>query len=485
MKTERKDINKIISAVLTVVVVLIAALSAGNVLQNKFSDKYFLDRQNIKNFYDLPKNSIEVFVTGSSQIISGVSSPELYNEFGIAAYALGTCSQPVRAGYYWFSEMLKTQSPKVFIYEVSALYYPDKNEFSHARAFTDMKNTSLNKFNGLKELTDGDAEEMLTYYSSVYGYHSRWKELAKDDYAFADGVYKDSYLGFSILNQTYENENTRNNFIVSYTDNKTEVQEEVYLEYLRGMKEICDEEGITMILLKTPRTDWTSEEHSAIKDLADNLGLEYIDLNTAEHFDKLSLDYVNDFMDFKHLNINGARKVTSYIGKHLKENFELSDCRNKKRSYFAKEYAQYEEAVRTSLVPYVTHFSELSEYIDNKDYSFVLSKKGSLNFSDADLKVLELMGINRDINEKKNYVLVSDKGRIKEEHISNGSIEIRGFNLFGKYYHGMVNKDEMKAKFQEASKSSKKNDVMVLSIYDNTTSMKVATFVFDKELNVI
>ncbi len=485
MKTEIKNKNKIISALLTLVLVLISISAAGEVLQNKFSDKFFLDRQNIWNFYDLPKNSIDVFVTGSSQIISGVSSPELYNEYGIAAYALGTCSQPVRAGRYWLSEMLRTQSPKVFVYEVSALYYEDKNPVSHARAFTDMKNTSKNKYQGLKELTDGDTEEMLGYYWSLYGYHSRWNELDKADFTFTDGIYRDSHLGFSIINTAYENENTRDNYVVSYTDNKKGVTEEVYLEYLNDMKQICDEEGITMILLKTPRTDWSSEEYSAIKDLADSMGVEYIDLNFAENFDKLGLGYKSDFMDYKHLNLYGARKVTSYLGKYLSENFTFEDERTQKHSYFKDAYEEYTEAVKTTTMPSIQNFSDLAEFIGDEKYSFTLSKKGNVEFSEMDLETLLIMGAKKNITEKKNYVLIRNGSKVKHEYQSNGTIALRGFTLKGDYYRGIVDKDGIQAKFQDASKNSKIDSGVVLSIYDNSTRLKVATFVFDAALNML
>lgn len=485
MKTEIKDKNKIISALLSLVLVLITVSAAGEVLQNKFSDKFFLDRQNIWNFYDLPKNSIDVFVTGSSQIISGVSSPELYNEYGIAAYALGTCSQPVRAGRYWLSEMLRTQSPKVFVYEVSALYYDDKNPVSHARAFTDMKNTSKNKYQGLKELTDGDTEEMLGYYWEIYGYHSRWNDLDKADFTFTDDIYKDSYLGFSIINTAYENENTRDNYVVSYTNNKKEVTEEVYLQYLSEMKQICDEKGITMILLKTPRTDWTNEEYSAIKDLADSMGVEYIDLNYGENFDKLGLGYKTDFMDFKHLNLYGAKKITSYLGKYLTENFTFEDEREEKRSHFKDAYEEYSEAVKTATMVSVQKFSDLADYLEDEKYSFALAKTGNVEFTEEDLKTLLIMGAKKNIVEKKNYVLVRKGGKVIEEHQSDGAIGIRGYTLGGDYYRGVIDKNGMNTKFQDASKNSKRDAGVVLSVYDSSTKLKVATFVFDATLNVV
>ena len=486
MKKEFKNKNKIISVVLTFVLIVLVSSSVGKVVQNKFSVMYMLDRQNIWNFYEMPKNSIDVFITGSSQIVSGVSAPELYNEYGIAACSVSTCSQPVRAARYWLSEMLRTQSPKVFIYEISGLYYKDKDKVSHARAFTDMKNTSLNKYQGLKELTDGDTEEMLSYYWQLYGYHNRWSELEKNDYVFDDGVYRDSFLGFSVINTAYKNQNSRNDYVVSYTENgKKEVTEETYLRYLKEMKEICDEEGITMIFLKTPRTDWSDEEYSAIKDLADSMGVEYLDLNYTENFDALKLDYATDLMDYKHMNLHGARKVTSFIGKYLTENFTFEDERTKKRSHIREVYEAYCEGVKTSELPYIEKFSDLGEFMDNKNYSFTLAKSGNVEFTEGDLEVLKLMGAKKDVTEKKNYVLIRNGGRVIEEQQSDGSIVLRGFTLKGDYYRGVTDKNGITTKFADASKTSKNEAAVVISIFDKSTGLKAATFVFDATLSVI
>ena len=44
----------------------------------------------VTGFYALEEDSIDTLVLGSSQIISGVSAMQLYQEQGIRAYSLGT-----------------------------------------------------------------------------------------------------------------------------------------------------------------------------------------------------------------------------------------------------------------------------------------------------------------------------------------------------------------------------------------------------------
>lgn len=478
---DRKNLKLITASLLTVILILLAVFPGGELFQNKFSPNIMLDRQNVWGFYDLPKNSIDVYISGSSQIISGVSSPELYKDHGITAYGLGTCSQPVRVACYWLKEMLEYQSPKVFLYEVSGLYYKDKNEGSHARALVDMKNTSKNKYDAVKEVTEGKLEDMLGYYWSMYRYHDRWSELSKDDYLFADGTVKESYAGFAITKGSDSNSYTRDDYVVSYSDSKNQITEQSYLAYLGEMKEICDEKDIAMVLFKTPREDWTDESYSAIADIAETLGVDYIDLNEAQKFDSLSLDLENDYFDHKHLNVHGAKKVTSFVAKYLKENFDLGDHRNTNH-YYDELCAEYDEAMKTAMFSEVESFAECREYIGNANYSYVLSKKGKLNFSEEDMEVLSDMGVGVGITEFNNYVFVKSKGKVLAEHASNGSIEIRDFTFGGNYYLGKVNSNEITARFEDASKKVTVPEGLVLSVFDNSTGFAVCSLVFDSEL---
>ena len=136
-------------------------------------------------------------------------------------------------------------------------------------------------------------------------------------------------------------------------------------------------------------------------------------------------------------------------------------------------------------MPSIQKFSDLAEFIGDEKYSFTLSKKGDVEFSQKDLEVLLIMGAKKSITEKKNYVLIRNGGKVKHEHQSNGSIALRGFTLGGDYYRGIIDKDGIQAKFQDASKNSKIASGVVLSVYDNSTKLKVGTFVFDAVLNIL
>ena len=70
-----------------------------------------------KIFYDEKKNSIEVAVLGSSQLVYGISCMRLLENYGISAYSLATGEQPVLCGYFYLREMTRRQNIKTVIYQ--------------------------------------------------------------------------------------------------------------------------------------------------------------------------------------------------------------------------------------------------------------------------------------------------------------------------------------------------------------------------------
>ena len=340
-----KTKKTIISSVLTVLLVLLILAPAGSILSDKFSDNNFLDRQNVKEFYSLPKNSIDVLIGGNSQILAGYCAPQIFEESGITSFGLGTCSQPVYASYYWLKEALKTQSPKVYMLEVSGLYGKTGDAF-YIKAFSEMKN-NLNKFEAAKNITDGIfSEEFAAYFSDIYRYASRWHDLKKGDYGFIRGTVEKSYLGYAALEQTYdksENINPADYPVKACTKTEPFVQEENEI-YLRKIVELCREKGIEVALFKTVKESWTDEMYTAVKKLADDLDVKYFDMNTEDVYKSLNIDCKTDFYDPDHLNYIGAKKTAKAYIDFLTENFELTDHRGDAQGEFFKEvYNEYSE----------------------------------------------------------------------------------------------------------------------------------------------
>ena len=54
-------------------------------------------------------------------------------------------------------------------------------------------------------------------------------------------------------------------------------------------------------------------------------------MGSAEVKSALALDYKVDFYDYRHVNISGAEKVTSYLADYLQTNYQFKNRLNEKQ----------------------------------------------------------------------------------------------------------------------------------------------------------
>ena len=124
-------------------------------------------------------------------------------------------------------------------------------------------------------------------------------------------------------------------------------------KYLDMMTELCEKEGIELLLIKAPSLYpyWYDEYEAQVEDYAAAHNLRYI--NFLELTDEIGIDYDTDTYDAGlHMNLSGAEKLSGYIGKVLVEDYGIEDRRKEKElsdiwekkitAYEADRDAQYE-----------------------------------------------------------------------------------------------------------------------------------------------
>ncbi len=73
-------------------------------------------------------------------------------------------------------------------------------------------------------------------------------------------------------------------------------------------------------------TTGTIDRHKAVQKLADQYNVPFIDFNVNQY--DTGFNWLTDTRDGgNHLNYNGAKKMTKYLGKYLIENYHLIDHR--------------------------------------------------------------------------------------------------------------------------------------------------------------
>ena len=115
------------------------------------------------------------------------------------------------------------------------------------------------------------------------------------------------------------------------------------VEYFHKIVQLCRDEDVQLMLVKTPNNKTTAQEahYKAIQELAAESGLALIDYN--EYYPQIGLDLSADFYDKSHLNYRGAEKFTRFFAQNL--NLTASNDANGTESAWNADLAQYQEYI--------------------------------------------------------------------------------------------------------------------------------------------
>jgi len=298
----------------------------------------------IQGLYMVPENAFDVVLLGSSHMNSSINPNELWGQFGIVSYNYGTGGQPLDVTYYLLKEILKRHKNPIVVID---LYYLGlKEEYGqegYIRYVLDNMRFSLNKLDAIIHCTPPD--EWLLYLFPVFRYHNRWKELSQQDFCF--DVAKDYYSkGFGAGREVYGKD----------TASDISVKEKAPLppkseKYLYKLIDLSKKEGFPLIFTVAPH-DYTSTANmknwheepekmfNTVAEIAQMNGIPYINYNNL--LEEIGFHFKSDMYNAGHMNIWGSNKVTSHLGKFLKENYELADHRNdEKYAQWAMDYERY------------------------------------------------------------------------------------------------------------------------------------------------
>ncbi|MBQ6415358.1 MAG: SGNH/GDSL hydrolase family protein, partial [Butyrivibrio sp.] len=125
-------------------------------------------------FYSEKNNTIDAVMIGSSPVYPCISNPMIYGDMGITMYPLASNMQRPVATKYLVEEVLKTQTPDLFIFEMRMWTAEDENllgNMAHTREVTDNLKYSINRIKTINAMVE-DPSERLSYYFDIFKYHS-------------------------------------------------------------------------------------------------------------------------------------------------------------------------------------------------------------------------------------------------------------------------------------------------------------------------
>ncbi len=378
-----------------------------------------------QGLYALEDNSIDVFVLGTSHVVTGISPMVMYEEYGISAYTLGMGHAPMSASYCWLKECEKTQDLSTVVIDVSILYKPIK-ELYFRRAFDPMK-LSWNKIKAVYEHSRQEgADSFASYVFPIITWHSRWKELSAEDF----GLKKNDtfvYRG-NVMKSKVDPEVDYNKLVIDHDENTELEMREEQLVYFEKIVSYCEEHDINLVLIKTPKESWTLAESRGVDALAKKYGLPFLDFNYENMIKEVGIDAATDLRDPEHMNLKGADKLSLYLGKYLKENYELKDYREE--NYHPVDMEQYHRDRDDVYLQLSQDVKEYLKRLNNDRYSIIIQLTDDISeYWTEDLqKILEKLGLKTDIGSLsgKNYVGILEQGTCIYEDSSEKPISYEG-----------------------------------------------------------
>ena len=291
----------------------------------------------IHTFYDVEEDTLDVICLGSSHSYYGLQPNVLWNEYGITSCVMGSPQQTASLSYYLLKEALQYQKPEVVLFEAYYLWYDEVyvTEQRLRQAMDPMRfgKVKIEMVNDL--LGDLSWEEKFNYYLPFTTYHQRWQELENFDF------HNKPYLKGSIMNAgVYPLEDP------GLPQEAGEIPESGYV-YLEKIRELCEAEGIQLVMFCTPfgidegeegymrkqRTMLAAEEYAKAHDIP------FLFLQKME---EAGIDLSVDLFDFGHLNVYGAEKSTKTIGKYLVQEFGLESHKGQEGyESWDEDYALY------------------------------------------------------------------------------------------------------------------------------------------------
>jgi len=271
----------------------------------------------------------DVLFFGDSLVRYGIFPMELYHEYGIASYNLGSSNSILPMSYWRMMNALDYASPEVVMVSVvdaeKPELVPEKGERLHV-SLGDFPMT-LTKAKAILDLTNhqGTDKSGVSYsdirkelFFPLRKYHSRWSDLSPDDFKPGYNTQKGAVPKVHVSDPRSEAKRAREDEYLP---------EEGYgYMYLRRMIEECQRRGISVVLYCPPYPVLPENDrgiHTSEK-IAAEYGIPMLNFVDMDYV----VDYYTDCADpGGHLNCSGVQKVTDYIGQYLTDHYDLPDRR--------------------------------------------------------------------------------------------------------------------------------------------------------------
>lgn len=389
-------------------IVLAAALIVGTFYYSYlYLSKVFIteDAYYNESFHNMPKDSIDILVLGSSHAQYSFVPSFAYQDSGLYSYVLGSACQAPKVSYEMLKEALKTQSPELVILEVytaTPLSVNCEGDVCFVLAQYQMRGQE--KQNVINYLPEDKAE---TYRNEFLSNHNDWRTMEDlEKFKFDEEI--DPQLGYITLQANLPPFNSW--YPLMYDDLPEFSLEQEDIDGLNDVLNLCKENNIELLLYMMPMDGITAENQAALNEVwkwADENNLKYVDFIELSR----SIDYrLRVHNDGAHSFSNGASVITDYLMNFVKDNYTFKNHQDDEEL----------DEIYKRAIPGLTYSVFISEYnpikylnrLNNYPDTYVVSYNHYDHYLWGDLKDTMInMGLE-GFNVDDNYYAVVNNGKV-------------------------------------------------------------------------
>lgn len=428
----------------------------------------------LKEFYQLSENTeIQAAFLGTSHSEYVIDPMAIYEHNGIVTYNLSFANQYADVSSFLLAELLERQHPSVITFDASRLFHNDFEEQYEPwyRAALDNTPLSLNKVKLAKEYASNYPVEkqvgsFLGVFFPIYRYHDRWSELSAIDFSprqvqncYRKGYYLTSRMVPYDLDPEWINEEAQSLIDnVGWTQKIVDRTQESFTEdsrlyepvinetarsQLERMKQLCDENGVRLMLLKIPAVGdpqyysgaWTRSRSEATKKLAEELGVDFLDL----FYDvDLGIDWTKDTLDGgKHLNYGGASKISAFLAEYLEKECGLTGRKSQAYEEDLPLYRAMCDVTELQMVNDLTAYLDMIARYDDVTVFLSVADDMMSNMPKEGRAALRRLGLQTDFDSlsySDAFLAVIENGTVRCEMSSNRRISYEDVLRNGQAY---------------------------------------------------
>lgn len=287
---QKINIHHIIRPIVFVAILVAIIFS----LNNFFAVTLDIKTIRITGYREEKTNSLDIVAIGNSEIYCAYAPAVMFKEFGYTSYNCGQTQQTMKQTYDWLLDIFKYQNPSLIIWEIENIF-----EYKPISVQTFSDNMGL--------FTRHDNWKQFGILNTTKG---KKKARLSKGFVRIDGI-EGYYGGDSYM--------TRKDLKMG-THKK-------YKEYIEKIVNLCKKNNAELLLVKSASRVWSNDRFDATQKIADKYNLKYVDFNT--NYDTNGIDLKIHTRDGgKHLNTQGAKVTTEYLGRFIDSNYSITKKNN-------------------------------------------------------------------------------------------------------------------------------------------------------------